>query len=248
MQRWILTLAGLLWAASAAQAQPPAGARERPAPPGAAAEMPSLTVTGNGEVRAVPDFATVQLGVTRQEETARPAQEQANAVMQRIITAVTGLGVPREKIQTSQLTLHPVHSNLLTNERGELRIVGYRATNTVSVRLEKLSLIAPVIDAGLGAGANQLEGVSFGVKDDLPLRQRALSEAVREARAKATAISNALGVQITGVQEVTEGGVSFRPLVLGRQAMAMEAGAATPVSPGQITLNATVTIRYRLSR
>ena len=207
---------------------------------------PSLTVSGNGEVRVAPDEATVRLGVTRQAANARQAQDQVNEVAQRILDAVTRLNVPKEQIQTSQLTLSPVYEG---DRPGQApRIVRYQASNVITVRLEKLALVGPVIDAGLQAGANQLEGVSFGLREDRAARDRALRQAVEEARAKADVLAEALGVQILGVLEAQEGGFNVRP-VFAETAMMARGGAmdATPVSPGEVTVNATVTIRYRIA-
>jgi uncharacterized protein YggE len=114
--------------------------------------------------------------------------------------------------------------------------------------LENLSLVGPVIDAGLKAGANQLEGVQFGLRNDLPSRQQALKQAVDDARSKAMTMADALRVNLAEVLEAAEGGVSIiadrvEPLA----ARAMAVAGETPVSPGQIQVNATVTIRYRIA-
>jgi len=245
MSRAAIFLTALMMAPAAAQA-PGAAPKPGPKPP---AEVPTITVSGRGEARANPDTATVRLGITAQSGSAKPAQEQANAVMQKVIAGVIALGVLRDQIQTAQLTLTPIYAGQRPNIPTEPQIVGYTATNTVSVRLDKMTLIGPVIDAGLAVGANQLEGVHFGLKNEGPLRQRALRLAVGEARGKAQEIAAALDMKIAGVQEVTEGGVFVQPAIyMGRQAMAAQVETGTPVAGGQITINASVTIRYRISR
>src|SRR5262249_19825791 len=122
-----------------------------------------IVVTGTSEVLAVPDEAIVRLGIVRQAPVAATAQEQANSVAQDILNAITKAGVPPKDIQTSRLVLSPVY-----NQRGpDQRIVSYNASNSVSVRLDNLAMVGNVIDAGLKAGANQLEGVQFRLKNDL---------------------------------------------------------------------------------
>jgi len=211
-----------------------------------------LTVTGRGEVRIAPDEATVQLGVARQRETAQEAQEEVNEVAQEILTAVIQLGVEAEHIQTSELRLSPVY-----NTRGrrpgsgdEPRVVAYRASNMVSVRLENLSLVGLVIDAAMKAGGNQLQGVHFALRNDLSAREQALKEAVKAASQKAKAISEALDVKIIEVLEVNEGSASVRRVQPQRiEALLARVDAdATPVSPGQLTVGASVTIRYRIGQ
>lgn len=213
-------------------------------------EIPALTVTGTGEVRVAPDQAMVRLGVTRQASTAETAQEEVNRRANAIIAAILRTGVPREEVQTGQLTLFPIYAPQKPESPEEPRIVAYRASNIVTVRLDKLNLVGPVIDAGLKAGANQLEGVSFTLKNDLPAREEALRQAALEARRKAQTMSQTLDIRLTGIQEVQEGGVGiYPPPVFREAAMAARGGAAdsTPVLPGQVTVNATVTIRYRIA-
>jgi uncharacterized protein YggE len=208
-------------------------------------QQPSvLVVTGNSDVLAMPDEAIVRLGIVRQAPVAGTAQEQANAVAQEILSAITKAGVPTKDIQTARLVLSPVY-----NQRGpDQKIVAYSATNTVSVRLENLAIVGNVIDAGLKAGSNQVEGVEFRLRNDLPSREQALREAVQEARGKARAMAEALGVNLGEVLEASEGGVSLVPRM---QAFAAAPAAAvstpTPVSPGEIEIRANVTIRYRIS-
>jgi len=209
-----------------------------------------LSVTGFGEVRIAPDEATVQLGVARQKDTAQEAQEEVNGVAQEILNAVTQLGVEAEHIQTYDLRLSPVYTTRRPGSSSEPRVVAYRASNMVSVRLENLSLVGLVIDAAMKAGGNQLQGVHFALRNDLSAREQALKEAVKAASQKAKAISEALDVIIIEVIEVNEGSVSVRRVPPQRFAatVAEVNAAATPVSPGQLTVSASVTIRYRIGQ
>jgi uncharacterized protein YggE len=207
-------------------------------------DFPLLTVVGSGEVRARPDEATVRLGVVAQATNAGSAQADANAIIQRFLDRVRDLKVPRENVQTSQLTLSPIYRQPAPG--GEPQVVGYRAQNTLAIRLQDLDLIGKVIDAGVAAGANQLEGIAFGLRNDTPARLRALREAVAEARQKAEVIADALGVRLGDAYEVDEGGARVIPPPI--QGRALAAGdASTPVEPGQLVVNASVTIRYRLA-
>jgi uncharacterized protein YggE len=209
--------------------------------------QPMLVVTGNARILAVPDEATVRLGIVRQAASAQVAQEQANAAGQEILSAVQKTGVPASQIQTARLVLSPVYAPRNPDSRDAPRIVAYNATNTVSVRLDNLSIIGPVIDAGLKAGANQIEGVVFGLRNDLPSRQQALKQAVDDARSKAQVMADAARVNLVEVFEISEGGVSVFDRFEGTVGKLAPAAVETPVSPGQIEVRASVTIRYRIS-
>jgi uncharacterized protein YggE len=211
--------------------------------------IPVLTVSADGESRAAPDEATVRLGVSAQAPTAREVQDQVNRIAGAILEAVRRLGIPADHIQTSELNLGPVYGQDRTgSEVQEPRIVGYQSSNVVSVQVEQLDKVGPVIDAGLGAGANRLEGVAFGLRDDRKARAEALTRAVEEARGKADALARALKVRLVRILEVSEGGISVMPQPFVRGRMAMETAMAdTPVSAGQVGVTASVTVRWEIA-
>jgi uncharacterized protein YggE len=212
--------------------------------------IPSITVNGSGEVRVAPDLAVVQLGVLAQADTARQAQQEASKIAQGILDGVKALGVAKEEIQTSQLVLTPVYDQPSPQRQAPQppHVVGYRASNVVSVRLSDLTKVGPVIDAATEAGANRVEGVDFRLENDQAARREALKQAVEEAQAKARTIAAALGVELAAVQDAREGGVTIHTPQFGSPRMlAMEARAPeTPVSSGQVTVSANVTLRYRI--
>lgn len=230
---------------------PPLGAQmPEPMPPHD--PVPSILVNGTGEVRTAPDEAVVQLGVVAQEPTAREAQNEASRIAGAILSAIAELGVERDAIQTSQLYLTPVYEQGGPRQQvpTEPRIIAYRASNTVSIRLADLEKIGPVIDAGIDAGSNQVEGVSFQLRNDRDARQEAMRRAVAEARGKAQAIAEALEVGLGPILDAQEGGYSIdRPQFAQARMMAMESSMAdTPVAAGQVTVSASVTLRYRIAR
>lgn len=211
-------------------------------------DVPVLTVSGSGQARVAPDEATVRLGVLAQAPTAREAQDRVNRTAAAVLDAVRKLGVPAERIQTAGLNLGPQYAQGRTGDQGP-RITGYQASNTVSILVDDLAKTGPVIDAGLAAGANNLDGVEFGLRNDAAARAAALTDAVRVARAKAEALAQALRVRLVEIVEVAEGNVAVSPPPYRARGMAMaaEAIAATPVSAGQVGVEATVTVRWRIA-
>jgi hypothetical protein len=228
-------------------------AAQQAEPPRLVPEVPVVTVSGSGEVRAEPDEATVNLGVTAQAETAGDAQEEASRIAARILEAVRGLGIEEKSVQTSSLSLYPVYAERQPRTAQEVyrdpEIVAYRASNVVSVRLADLDRIGPVIDASVGAGANEVQGVGFQLRDDTAQRREALTRAVASGRSKAEALATALGMRLGPVLRAEEVGVNLQvPRWSGGDmaALRMEAAASTPVSPGEITVTAGVHLLYRL--
>jgi uncharacterized protein YggE len=213
-----------------------------------------LTVTGTGEAFGTPDRAVVRLGAVAQSAQAAEAQKLVSEIVTKTTDAVKELGIDEKSIRTAGVSLSPVYSDFQPRpgqqQPQEPRISGYRASNTIEVRLDDLKKLGPVIDAGVTTGANNVEGVDFQLKDDGPQRKAALKQAATDARGKAEALADAMGMRLGPVIEVIEGGAGGGwPIPLARRApMLAEAfTAGTPVQPGQLQITASVTITYRLT-
>jgi uncharacterized protein YggE len=202
-----------------------------------------ITVTGSAQVFASPDEAIVRLGVLEQAATAQDAQNKANTVIQKLLSELSKLGVPKLNIQTSRMSLTPMYTQRLNEPQ---RISGYQAQDVLSVRLTNFDLVGKVIDAGTASGANNIEGIDFQLRNARGPRAQAYKDAVADARSKADAIAEALGVKIAGVYDVHADSSGYIPPPRAFGGMKMEMAAATPVEPGQMEVSVSVTIRYRI--
>ncbi len=233
-----LAAVGLAVVADAAAAQQqPAQAREQ-----------SIRVTGVGEARAKPDQAIGDFGVETSAATAQQAAAENAQRMQRVIEALVRAGVPRDRIETRDYNVYPDYDPQPRPDAGEPRIRGYRVANTVSVTLDDIERVGAVIDAALGAGANRVNGVRFGLRDPQAFRQRAIDDAVRRARSDGEALANALGLSLGMVREAYTADVgTVQPMMMERLQMAdASASMATPINPGEQTVRATVVVVYAI--
>jgi uncharacterized protein len=208
---------------------------------------PSLTVTGRSEVKVAPDMATVTIGVVAQSKSAQSAQNDANMRAQAFIEKVKKLLGTHGKVHTGSINLYPVYSEAppRSDQVFTPQISGYRADNTLTVETDDLKLVGPVIDTAVASGLNNVQGVSFGLKDDTASRLKALAQAVQEARAKAEVMANAADVALAGIWDLNEGGARVVPMYAQADMARMSASAApTPVEPGNVTVSADVTIRF----
>src|SRR5581483_6535616 len=154
---------------------------------GAQPRSHSITVTGQGSVRTVPDRAQLSLGVSTDAKTAAGALRANAAEIAKVIAAVKAQGVPAADVQTEQVSL-----SLRYADDGQ-GIVGYTATNSVSVVVRTLAKVGAVIDAAVDAGANQVSGPNLVRSDQNALYRQAMRAAISNARAKARAIAKAAG-------------------------------------------------------
>jgi uncharacterized protein YggE len=203
----------------------------------------TITVSGTGLVAAVPDIATLSLGVTTEGPEAAEAMRRNGEAMAAVLAELAAQGVAERDVQTSSISLSPRWEPPRPNET-EPRVSGFVATNMVTVVMRDVDAVGGVLDAVLGQGANSLNGLSFGLSDDAALKDEARRGAVADAVAKARVLAEAAGVTLGPVEEIVEGGGIGGPFPQARMDMAM--AEAVPVAPGELSLQVTVTMTWAI--
>jgi uncharacterized protein len=206
----------------------------QPVPPAA------ISVTGEASVSVPPDLAQVDGGVTSDGKTAREASDANNAAMGKVLLALKGAGIDEKDYQTSRLSLQPQYA---PNRSGSSPVVGYRASNRVTIRVRDITKVANVIDVLVGAGANEVGGINFMVSQASKLLDDAREKAVAEARRKADIYAKAAGVTLGEPLSISEEGSSV-PVYRGKMAAPMAAGAQ--VAQGEETLSVTVSVTWAI--
>lgn len=214
--------------------------------PSSRADNYTLSVSGSGEAKADPDVAYVTLGVIAQGKRAQEAARANATSTQKVMDALKTLGIAEKDIQTFNYSVQPLYEN---RPNREPTIVGYQVSNQVQATVRKLDTVGSLIDAALDAGANNVQGVSFGLEARAKPESEALQEAVKDARRKADTLAQASGVRIVGVLRIQEG-FTLRPPVPVMEIGALRAGVGgvpTPIAPGELTVRAQVTIVYTIT-
>ncbi len=205
------------------------------------AAVSTVTVQGTAHMEVVPDQAIISIGVTTSASTATDAQADNARITTAVQQKLLALGISQDKLHTSQYSLYPLYNESDKNNKMPA-VIGYKVNNTVIVTLDDVSMAGKVIDTALGAGANEISGVSFKKKDELQLKQTVLQSAVKEATAKAEAIASALDKHIVKVLEVNENGISMQSPENQRYLLKADAAVGTPIQPGNIQVNGSVNL------
>ncbi|NBW06657.1 MAG: SIMPL domain-containing protein [Caulobacteraceae bacterium] len=206
--------------------------------------QPSLNLSATGEVKVAPDMATITFGVVTEAATAQEAMAQNATQMTRVAAALRRAGIAERDIQTSGLNLQAQY-DYVQNEPPRLR--GYQATNRVTVNINDLTKVGTTADAVVAAGVNQIDGISFGLKDPKTAEDQARRLAVQALQAKARLYAEALGVQLGGIRSLNEGGgyAPQPPMPVFAMARMQSAGAdSTPVSAGELSVKIDITGVY----
>jgi uncharacterized protein YggE len=207
------------------------------------ADFPSaISVTGEASISVPPDLASVDAGVATDAKTAREASEANNAAMAKVLAALKAANIEAKDVQTSRLSLQPQYA---PNRSGPSPIVGYRASNRVTVRIRDVSKVAGVIDTLVGAGANDIGNVNFEVSQASKLLDDAREKAVADARRKAEIYAKAAGVTLGVPLSISEGG-GPQPMLRAKMAAPIAAAAPTPIAQGEETLSVSVSVTWAI--
>jgi uncharacterized protein YggE len=210
----------------------------------AQAEPPAISVSGEATVSVPPDMAEIDGGFTSEAKTAHEASDASNAAMGKVLLALKAAGIEPKDIQTSRLSLQPQTQNA-PNRSAPPTIVGYRASNHVTIRLRDVTKVASVIDMLVGAGANDIGGINFLVSAASKLLDEARAQAFADARRKAEIYAKAAGVTLGTPLSISEGSASA-PVF--RSKMAMAPMAAAPVALGEETLSVSVNVSWAIKQ
>ena len=213
-----------------------------------APEPPAIRVTGEAVVQEKPDQAEIEVGVMTQAKRAPDATAENAKKVDAVLQALKKVLGAKAELQTTGYSLSP--NQVWPQEGGSPTITGYTASNVVRARTQDLEKVGPVIDAAMEAGANQVHGLRFSLRDQEKVRERALAIAAKRAMAKATALAEALGVKLGRVRSVDEQATGGGPIPLRGMAMAaMKAeGAPTQIESGELDVHANVTLAVEIEK
>jgi uncharacterized protein YggE len=193
----------------------------------------TISVSGHGDAMAIPDMATLTIGVQTKGIDAQSALSSNATKLNAVVAAIENEGVTADHIKTSDLNLY------LDSQSNT-----YQASHDLTVTLDNVAKVGTVLDASVAAGANNSWGVDFGLKDPSAQQAQALTLAIANARKRADAMAAALGVSVTGVGSASDVAYSSPIQYAGVARAASAPSSATQVQPGQLTTSADVNVVY----
>ncbi len=224
-------------AATAARAEDTAKPREA-----------TIIVTGEGQAEVAPDMALIDLGVVKTEKTAREALDANNKAMADVLTAFKDAGIAERDLQTSGFSINPQYQ-YPQNSSGENPppvLIGYQVANTVTLRVRDLAKLGDILDKAVTLGANQGNGIRFvNDKPDATVSE-ARKKAVANAIAKAKELTDAAGVGLGRVLEISETSYRAEPMPIMRAMAKAYAADSVPVAAGENSYSVTVNVTFAL--
>jgi uncharacterized protein len=210
-------------------------AAQAPAPQAPGAQISTIRVAGEGSVQAVPDIATIRIGVTTEDANAQQAVSANTAATTKVMSGLQAAGIEKKDLKTSNFSVYPQYR---TEGDRKHRVASYRVSNTVMVTVRDTSKVGGILSKAVAAGSNQINGPSFSVSNPEKYLNEARRKAVENAMEKARSYAAAAGRKLGEVLEISEPGVPA-PVFNGRPVRALGA-APVPIEAGEERLEAYV--------
>jgi uncharacterized protein len=204
-----------------------------------------LDVNATGEVTRVPDVAIISAGVVSRSTTATAALQDTADRMDKVLAALKRAGVAERDVQTSSVSLNPEYRY---PENQAPQLVGYTASNSVTVRFRDIRNSGKILDALVSQGANQISGPNLVVDKPEAALDEARARAVAVGRARADLYARALGLRVARVVAVNESGGYYAPPPPppAPPMMARMEAASTKIEPGEQKLQVNLAITFEL--
>jgi len=208
-----------------------------------AANSRQVTVVGSGQVQGSPDTLTADVGIEAVAPDATSAMNQTSDRQQAVIGALTAGGIDAKDISTTTVSLQPQY--------GENSVItGYRAGNSIQVKIRKLEAASDALATIISTGGNntRINSVNFSIDDDSKLVRDARARAFDDAKNRAQQYAELSGLSLGKVISISEapGGISPQPVPMPMprgDAMA----AAVPLAPGEQTISFSVSAVWELT-
>lgn len=226
---------------------------------GTASETRRITVSGEAEVRVVPDEVIVTVGIETWNKNMQIARNENDEIVKRVLALADELGIAGQHVQTDYVSIEPRYRNGYYEDRD---FIGYFVHKNIVVTLRDLTRFEDLLAGALDAGANYIHGIEFRTTELRQHRDEARALAIEAAREKAEAMAGELGQQVGQpllIEEQQSGWWSGYNSWWGSrfgggmtQNVIQETGgvsvlADSSVAPGQIAVNARVAVTFEIA-
>ncbi|ATP42284.1 hypothetical protein CSE16_20960 [Solibacillus sp. R5-41] len=200
-----------------------------------------ITVTGNGEIDAQPDYVQIQIEVRTEGKDVSLAQQENAIIMNRVIESIVALNIPREAIQTTVYTISPNYDYI----EGRQIFRGFEVQNAITVKITDISQAGMVIDTAIQNGANHVSAIQFKIENSDAYYQKALNLALVNAIAKAKSMAETMYVPLQPIPvEIIEESHNVTPVPY-KSVQLSNQEFMTPIEQGRIPITASVRVKFR---
>jgi len=202
----------------------------------------TVSFIGEGKVKAAPDTARADIGLTTEGKDTITVQNENSSKMNAVIKFLKERGVSEADIKTSNYSLSPKYEY----SKGKSSLVGYILNQSLTVTVRNLDKIGEILDGAVSSGANRIDSVSLFVDRPEELKNKAREEAVKQAKEKAIMTSKIAGLRLGRLVGFSEGFSGEPPVFYEALAKGGAAAPAPQIEPGNQEIKVNVTLTYLL--
>lgn len=222
----------------------------------------TISLSGHGEVQAVPDIAGIYFSIESSKSTQGAASEEVNNKTKKVLDFLKSSGVEDKDIKTENYSSYPKYSYpqpcptsapngiMMPCIQTETKIVGYTVSQSINVKVRKVDDASKIIDGINKIGVSNMSGPNLTIDDEDALKNEARAKAIADAKAKAKILAKDLGVHLSGIQSFNESGnypIYYSKSSYGLEGRAADATSVAPSLPvGQNTISVDVSITYEI--
>jgi uncharacterized protein len=225
----------------------------------------SFSVSGEGEIVAIPDIAQFTFSViTEGGSDINALQKENTESVNEAISFLKNNKISEKDIKTQSYSVEPRYqyyncNRFPVNSGGEPTacpppsITGYTIRQVVEVKIRNFEKIGDVIGGVVDRGANSVSQLSFTIDDPSSLENDARAKAIEQAKEKAKSIADAGGFRLGKLLSINESG--FPEPYYGRYGMGGDFAIAESASlnapapkiePGSQEIKITVNLQYEI--
>jgi len=216
--------------------------------PTIAAQPNTVFVSADGKYETNPDTALMQFNISVQEDTSHAAYDHASRIAEQLRQILRSNGVEPKAAEIGYFSTQPIYDY----KSPKRKVVGYRVTASVSLKLKDFSKVAPITQqlGDLDIAGNQ--SASYILEDVDAAKTRAVQDAYRRARESAAAVAQAGGRNLGELSYAsvdTFENVRISPMAPGTvMKMSMNAAPAPTeeFTPQTVTVSAHVNAMFTL--
>lgn len=211
-----------------------------------------ITITGHGEIQAVPDIANVSFTIKKEAKTVKDAQAQVKAIEAKVLESLSINKVSLSDTKTTNASFNPKYEykNVVCNQYNcpsNSVIVGYEAYESISLKIRDVDSVGKIIEDLGTVGVTELSGPNFTVDKEDVIKAQSRKRAINDAKLKAKVLANDLGIHLGNMTSFNESG-NYPTFMYEKTMMADSVGASAPAAlpVGENTISSDVTITYEI--
>lgn len=190
-------------------------------------EQDHISVVGVGEVELEPDQATMNISITAKEATLPEAKKVADERYKSVLSVILDAGIDKKHVKATRISAQPQYEWQHNKQvyKGEL------VSRSLSIVINDLDLVSPLMQALVENGVSTIDGVSTGFQNSKLLQTQALKAAAEDAKSKAKFLAEQLGRKLGAAYLITEHNADAPEMVnrdRGMMASAMKSNDLPP--------------------